>query len=392
MAEENDTLKPRNLWLRRVNWLFSSAKTASRRKSLTEAQEAMSEDVIGEVEHLASEAEQAAEKLALEVKTEAEKVAMAVEKAVEPVVVEVEKTVEPAVVEVEKVAVEVEASVVSWFDSAGQVIVTSSVSPVHSFGWVKDKLDPRDHILDSSLVALTSGSSLPSSFSLRDKFPEVYNQEGLGACTGNAIASDFEYERARQGFSPFKADDKPSRLFIYYNERLREGTTDTDSGAQVRDGFKAINQYGVCGESLWPYSDANPGPFQTQPNPVAYYSAHHHRAVQYMRVGQDINLIKQCIFAGYPVVFGFLVFDSFESQEASQTGIIPMPQQGEGILGGHCVPALGWDDSVNGGSFENRNSWGADWGKAGDFWMPYDYYLQSTGYVWDLWCIKLIDA
>jgi len=33
----------------------------------------------------------------------------------------------------------------------------------------------------------------------------------------------------------------PSRLFIYYNERVIEGTVNSDSGAQIRDGIKTIS-------------------------------------------------------------------------------------------------------------------------------------------------------
>ena len=41
------------------------------------------------------------------------------------------------------------------------------------------------------------------------------------------------------------------------------------------------------------------------------------------------------------------------------------------MLGGHEVLAYGYDDSVNGGSLLIRNSWGASWGKNGDFYMRY---------------------
>ena len=34
----------------------------------------------------------------------------------------------------------------------------------------------------------------------------------------------------------------PSRLFIYYNERVMEGTVNSDSGAQIRDGIKSVGQ------------------------------------------------------------------------------------------------------------------------------------------------------
>ena len=50
-----------------------------------------------------------------------------------------------------------------------------------------------------------------------------------------------------------EADDfMPSRLFIYYNERVIEGTVDTDSGAQIRDGIKSVAKQGVLPETGGP--------------------------------------------------------------------------------------------------------------------------------------------
>ncbi len=49
----------------------------------------------------------------------------------------------------------------------------------------------------------------------------------------------------------------PSRLFIYYNERVIEHTVQQDAGAQIRDGIKSVNKLGACfegtGNGFWPY-------------------------------------------------------------------------------------------------------------------------------------------
>ncbi len=64
----------------------------------------------------------------------------------------------------------------------------------------------------------------------------------MGSCTGNAIAGAVQFEREKQKLTP---DFVPSRLFIYYNERVIESSVDTDSGAQIRDGIKVVNKQGV---------------------------------------------------------------------------------------------------------------------------------------------------
>jgi hypothetical protein len=37
-------------------------------------------------------------------------------------------------------------------------------------------------------------------------------------------------------------------LFVYYNERVIEGTVDEDNGAFIRDGIKSLAKQGVCSE------------------------------------------------------------------------------------------------------------------------------------------------
>ena len=59
----------------------------------------------------------------------------------------------------------------------------------------------------------------------------------------------------------------PSRLFIYYNERVIEHTVQTDSGAMIRDGIKSVAKKGVCPEDDWPYDISK---FTHKPSAKAY--------------------------------------------------------------------------------------------------------------------------
>ena len=45
-----------------------------------------------------------------------------------------------------------------------------------------------------------------------------------------------------------------------------------------------------------------------------------------------------------PVVFGFTVYESFESEAVAKTGRMPMPASDEKALGGHAVLCVGYDD------------------------------------------------
>ena len=90
-----------------------------------------------------------------------------------------------------------------------------------------------------------------------------------------------------------------------------------------------------------------------------------------------------CLAEGYPFVFGFTVYESFESQKVARTGIANMPAKKERTIGGHAVMAVGFDQSEK--RFLVRNSWGAKWGKDGYFTMPYEYVETLAD---DFWTIR----
>jgi C1A family cysteine protease len=178
------------------------------------------------------------------------------------------------------------------------------------YGWVPDLPDQRDHLYAAPVEVL---GVLPARVDLRAKCPAIYDQGQLGSCTANAIAGAIEFDRVKQGLSDFV----PSRLFIYYNERVIEHTVDFDSGAQIRDGIKSVAKQGDCPETEWPYVIAR---FRTKPTARCYADALKYRVVLYQRLTPLLNQLKGCLASGYPFVFGFTVYESFESAAVARTG------------------------------------------------------------------------
>ena len=246
------------------------------------------------------------------------------------------------------------------------------------YGWVRDLPDARDFLYAAPLIRFPQG--LPSAVDLRPECPPVYDQGQLGSCTGNGIAGVIEFAQRKQGNKEFS----PSRLFIYYNERVIEGTVNEDSGAQVRDGIKSVGTLGAPPETDWPYDIDK---FKEKPPAAAYSDAKQDLVAAYARVAQNLQQMQGCLAEGYPFVFGFTVYESFESQDVADTGIVPMPSSGEKVVGGHCVVAVGYDDSKR--VFVIRNSWGADWGLKGYCLMPYEYLLDSH-LASDFWTIRSV--
>jgi C1A family cysteine protease len=245
------------------------------------------------------------------------------------------------------------------------------------YGWIPDLPDDRDHLYAAPPAIL---SALPPYADLRALCPAVYDQGMLGSCTANAIGGAIEFDRLKQSLP----DYVPSRLFIYYNERVIEGTVDIDSGAMIRDGIKSVASEGACPEPEWPNDISK---FAVKPSAEAYRDAATDRAASYQSLIQDLNQMRGCIASGYPFIFGFTVYESFESDSVAQTGHAPMPGPRERPVGGHAVMAVGYDDASQ--TFLARNSWGTGWGMAGYFTMPYTYLIQA-GLASDLWTIRLV--
>ena len=249
---------------------------------------------------------------------------------------------------------------------------------IQRYGWLPDLPDARDHPYAAPPPLL---QALPPSVDLRPGCPPPYDQGQLGSCTGNAIAGAIQFERKRQQLTP---DFVPSRLFIYYNERVIEGTVEADSGAQIRDGIKSVGTQGDCPETELPYDISK---FAHRPPARCYKDAVKYKTVSYSRLSQDPSQLKGCLASGFPFVFGFTVYASFESPDVAKTGVVPMPASGEKVLGGHAVMAVGYDDAQQ--RFLVRNSWGQGWGQGGYFTIPYAY-LTNSALSDDFWTIRLV--
>lgn len=265
-----------------------------------------------------------------------------------------------------------------------------NLQSIGHYGWKPDLPDQRDF---NYAVPHVTAAALPAKMDLRPGCPKVvYDQGQIGSCTANAIAAAVEFDQIKQKLPEFT----PSRLFIYYNERVMEGTSPSvDSGAQIRDGIKSMAKLGACKETTWPYSDANKNPapcpkcaYAKKPSAAAFAEAAKYKVKVYQRLNSGLlSSLKGCLASGFPFVFGFTVYDSFETAQVAKTGVVPMPGPQEHVLGGHAVLAVGYDDASS--RFIVRNSWGPTWGMKGYFTIPY-LYLTNGQLADDFWTIQTI--
>ena len=221
---------------------------------------------------------------------------------------------------------------------------------------------------------------MPTIVDLRHKknMPRIYDQGSLGSCTANALCGLIGYQdiNMREG----------SRLFLYYNERMIENSILQDSGASLSDGILSLQKHGICSETRWPYIISK---FAIKPPDICYTRALLHKAKKVKNIYNTLPEMKAALNAGYPFVVGILIYESFETENVSNTGIVPMPNiETEQLLGGHAIVCVGYNNNKK--VWIMRNSWGTSWGDKGYFYLPYNYLLNSD-LTSDLWCIQKIN-
>lgn len=249
----------------------------------------------------------------------------------------------------------------------------------YKMGWKKQPEDERDLKVS---VSRHVKATLPPYIDLTASFPPCFDQGQLSSCTANSISAAILFDEVKEKrITPAQAP-VPSRLFIYYSERLLEECQNEDAGAIIRDGVKVCNSVGFPPESIWPYIESK---VNAVPSPIAYSVAAQHKIKVYRAVPQTSDDIRGCLALGYPVIFGFTVFSNIN--ETEKTGILTMPSSSDTEEGGHACLICGYSDERQ--MFKVRNSWGVGFGIEGYFYMPYEYVLNKS-LAADFWVISSI--
>lgn len=206
-------------------------------------------------------------------------------------------------------------------------------------------------------------SSLPSAVRLMDQMPPVRNQHDRGTCVAFGVLALREFL--------IGASEDLSEQFLYWACKKMDGVPHL-SGTYVSTGMAALSEAGVCREATWPYNPFPDGDTEGQGPPpygardeAKRFVLRSHRGVSQRSVAHYKSVLAGGDgVRGMPIVIGTPVFKSwYESFVFAETGKINMPLPGDEIISGHCWCIVGYvddEDSVGGGYFIVRNSWGTD--------------------------------
>lgn len=228
------------------------------------------------------------------------------------------------------------------------------------------------------------GGNLPRKVDLRRHMSDIEDQGALNSCTANAVAGAYEYlVRRHWGDDAYDV----SRLFVYFNARAEDDDEDVDEGTPISSAIQGLQVYGACSEEAWPYDE---DAVNVEPHDDAYYEAAHFLIEDVELVPTDLETWKQVLSDGYPIVFGLLLYNSFDKQR--RRGLVPRPTKKErtrGEHGAHAMLCVGYSDRDE--VFLVRNSWGRAWGDEGYCYIPYSYLMSDKHNLEDSWIIRQIE-
>jgi len=215
---------------------------------------------------------------------------------------------------------------------------------------------------------------------LRDKFPTVTNQNGFNSCTAHAVGAMWDY------LLKYKKDVSwvfnSSEAYLWYWSRERINMEDKNSGAILRDVFKAIQEHGFVPERFWDYSDG----YLNKPDREAQLAGAffllylrtlpEYRSLNSTWGGKTTELVKNALSNEYPVVFGIYTDYVFQHLKKDEWIVDTI----EGKEDPHAMVVVGYTND----GFIVRNSWGENWGNEGHCIIDFDLFDLKAFDCWTL--------
>lgn len=238
-----------------------------------------------------------------------------------------------------------------------------------------DTKDPRDYLLSAILPTVRE---VPEEYmELKNKLSAVGFQK-FGSCTSWSSVN---------GLKEFQEGTGLSEYFNYVNSKKISGIYDQE-GEYIKNALKAICDYGVCEQNLFPDILPSSGKWidyvKKEPSKEAYENAKQYKGKSYWEVGSEPQSFKEALYLYQsPVVFAMTWYESYNNTPKS--GILPLPT-GRNV-GGHAIASVGYNKN----GIWVKNSFGENWGNQGFFYIPFgDWQKHLIYFCWVLLDIEKI--
>lgn len=231
-------------------------------------------------------------------------------------------------------------------------------------------------------LARGSDSDLPSAYSLKYYAPQVGNQGRSGSCVGWSVgyaARTILYNKWADSSTPKQPTIGAfSPSWVFNQIKL---SSDCNGGSYISEALQLIATKGALSDKFFPYSDVS---CSRSPSANEELIANQFRIEHYRRLSSSntssslVSNTRKALARGHPVAIGMLVGKAFMAHRGNDTVAFTPSDYNErtsGLLNGHALTVVGYDDSFQGGAFEVLNSWGDNWGNKGYFWINYKDYL-----------------
>jgi hypothetical protein len=216
-----------------------------------------------------------------------------------------------------------------------------------------------------------AGFELPSAVDLSEHMPPPGHQAQQNSCAAwaSAYAVKTYQEKLEQRYQLVDHGQPHwSRIFspaFVYNQ-INQGR---DGGATLVDALNLLRSKGALSWADMPYLADNITQYPSSPQ---LQKARRFRIAYWRQVNvADVMELKSHVHAGYPVMTGMLIDQSFYHLKKSVWDRFDGTPKS-----GHAVVVVGFDDHKH--AFKVMNSWGQDWSEGGYGWISYRHFRKAA--------------
>ena len=216
---------------------------------------------------------------------------------------------------------------------------------------------------------------IPNNYSLEKFVPPVKKQIGATSTGFSTIYYGLSTQFNIQ-LNITNNTDKIGHSFDPYYAYSNLGDSQISScedGKFLRDVFELLKSKGAKKQFFNPHlscdSEIDISDENILNNIVSPYSISEYLAIPLGDSKKAVSFTKTLLRDNYPIIVGMKTTNSL--LDVKKDGIYFFDDQLDLDIP-HSVTIVGYDNSVNGGSFRVVNSWGKEWGDGGYFWLRYE--------------------